>query len=507
VTTRRVVVSGGRLRRTVARIHGPARDRHGGRIHARLHGGTPLSTFLIRSGTLVCMDAAGTVLRGDLLVKDGVIAATGPAVRSALAGTTPDSEFDASGALVIPGLVHGHLHLCQTLFRGLAEENDLLRWLRERIWPLEAAHTASSVAASARLGLAELIAGGVTCINDMGTVRHTEAIAAVLEASGIRAVFGKALMDQGDGVPEALIDSPRAAIDEALALVKRFHGAAAGRLSVSLAPRFILSCSDGLWREAGELAASRGLLIHTHVAESPGEAHEVRAAVATTAARYFAARGVLGTGFVGAHGVWLDAHELGLLKGADAALVHCPGSNLKLGSGLAHVRSWRRAGLRCGLGSDGAACNNRLDSFHEMSLAALISRARGSASPAGADGAAAAAGPDSPLSAREVVALATSEGARALGMGDVTGVLEVGKQADLAVVDTTGPHHAPDPTRDPYATLVHAARAADVRLTMVAGRVLYRDGAWATLDPRAVQADARAELAGLLRRAGMVEVA
>jgi len=450
------------------------------------------------------MDAAGTVMRGDLLVRDGVIAAVGTSVPRVLAGATPDTEFDASGALVIPGFVHGHLHLCQTLFRGLAEQSDLLRWLRDRIWPLEAAHSASSVAASARLGLAELVAGGVTCINDMGTVRHTEVIGAVLEASGIRAVFGKALMDQGEGVPGALLDSPRAAIDEALALVKRFHGAAAGRLSVSLAPRFILSCSDGLWREVSAEAASRGLLVHTHIAESPGESHEVRAAVATTAARYFAARGVLGRGFVGAHGVWLDPHELGLMKHADAALVHCPGSNLKLGSGLAHVHAWRKAGIRCGIGSDGAACNNRLDSFHEMSLAALVSRARcvGSAAAAGGENE-----PEAPLSTREVVALATCDGARALGMGDVTGSLEAGKQADIAVVDATGPHHAPDPVRDPYATLVHAARTSDVRLTMVAGRVLYREGAWTTLDPRASQADGRAELAGLLRRATLVEVA
>ena len=450
------------------------------------------------------MDAAGTVMRGDLLVRDGVIAAVGASVPRVLAGATPEAEFDASGALVIPGFVHGHLHLCQTLFRGLAEQSDLLRWLRDRIWPLEAAHSAASVAASARLGLAELIAGGVTCINDMGTVRHTEVIGAVLEASGMRAVFGKALMDQGEGVPGALLDSPRAAIDEALALAKRFHGAAAGRLSVSLAPRFILSCSDGLWREVSAEAASRGLLVHTHIAESPGEAHEVRAAVATTAARYFAARAVLGKGFVGAHGVWLDPTELGLLKDADAALVHCPGSNLKLGSGLAHVRAWRRAGIRCGIGSDGAACNNRLDSFHEMSLAALVSRARSvgsAAAPAGENG------PDVPLTPREVVALATCDGARALGMGDVTGSLEAGKQADIAVVDATGPHHAPDPVRDPYATLVHAARTSDVRLTMVAGRVLYREGAWATLDPRSAQADGRAELAGLLRRATLVEVA
>src|SRR6185503_14717703 len=164
------------------------------------HGGTFLSTCLIHSGILVCMDAEGTVARGDLLVRDGVIAALGGGVPAALAqlpGGRAEAEVDASDAWVLPGFVHGHVHLCQTLFRGSAEQSDLLRWLRESIWPFEAAHDADSIAASARLGLAELIAGGVTCINDMGTVRHTETIGAVLEEVGIRAVFGKALMDQG----------------------------------------------------------------------------------------------------------------------------------------------------------------------------------------------------------------------------------------------------------------------------------------------------------------------
>ncbi|HUK64864.1 MAG TPA: amidohydrolase family protein, partial [Dongiaceae bacterium] len=316
-----------------------------------------MTTTLIHSGTLVCMDAAGTIARGDLLVRDGAIAAVGAAVPAAIAalpGRSADDSIDATGGFVLPGFVHAHLHLCQTLFRGLAEQSDLLHWLRERIWPLEAAHTESSIAASARLGACELIAGGVTCLNDMGTVHLTEVTAAVLEESGLRAVVGKALMDQGERVPPRLLESPRHAIDDALALAKRFGGAAAGRIRVSLAPRFILSCSEGLWRDVAEASRAQGLVIHTHIAESPTESREVEQAVRHTAARYFAAHGVLSERFVGAHGVWLEADELAALRRANAALVHCPGSNLKLGSGWARVRSWRDAGVRCGLGSDGA---------------------------------------------------------------------------------------------------------------------------------------------------------
>ena len=456
--------------------------------HARLQGGTRLSSLLIHSGTLVTMDAAFSVARGDLLARDGVIVALGDVSGplEALPGGRAEESFDAGGAFVLPGLIHGHLHLCQTLFRGLAEQADLLRWLRERIWPLEFAHTETSIAASARLGLAELIAGGVTCVNDMATVYNTDALAAELEASGIRAVFGKALMDRGEGVPAGMAQRPSAAIAEAEALGKRWHGAGAGRLRVSLAPRFILSCGESLWRDVTALSKERGWLIHTHIAESPKEGREVETVVKSTAARYFSTRGFLSERFVGAHGVWLEPDELALLKNADAALVHCPGSNMKLGSGLARVRAWRDLGIRCGLGSDGAACNNRLDTFHEMSLAAGISRALE---------------PERPLAARDVLALATRDGANALGLAGVTGSLEIGKQADVAVIRHDAAHHAPSPEADPYVTIVHSARAEDVRLTAVAGRILYRDGAWSTLDPERAVSDARMEAKAVVRRA------
>jgi len=457
--------------------HPPVPERKEARVLA--------ATVLIHSGTLVCMDADFRVLRGDLLVRDGRIVALGDDVPAALGGGAPDQRIDASGAFVLPGFVQGHLHLCQTLFRGLAEQADLLRWLRESIWPLEAAHEPASLAASARLGLAELLASGVTCINDMGTVRHTEVLGETIEASGIRALFGKALMDSGEGVPPALIDAPAAALDECRALARRFHGAGQGRLSVTLAPRFVLSCSAELWDGAAALAQSGGHVLHTHLAESPAEGREVERAVGASAARHFAARGVLSPRFVGAHGVWLDDEELGILKGHDAALVHCPGSNLKLGSGLAHVRAWCDAGIRRGLGCDGAACNNRLDALHEMALAGSVARARDAAHP---------------LTPREVVALATREGARALGLERVTGMLAPGLAADVVVLDGGGVHLGPEPEADPYVTIVHSSRATDVRMTMVDGRILYRDGQWGTIDPDAALREARQERRGLLRR-------
>jgi 5-methylthioadenosine/S-adenosylhomocysteine deaminase len=436
------------------------------------------------------MDPARRVERGDLLVRDGRIAAVGAAVPGELArlpGGRADESFDATGCLVLPGFVQGHVHLCQTLFRGLAEQSDLMPWLRDSIWPLEHAHTAESVAASARLGACELIAGGVTCVNDMGTVRHTEVTAAVLEQSGLRATVGKALMDQADGAPDGMLEPARACMDGALALADAWHGAGGGRIRVSLAPRFILSCSESLWRDVAAASRERGLLVHTHIAESPAEGRAVEAAVHATATRYFERHGLLDERFVGAHGVWMEPDELGFMRDRRAALVHCPGSNLKLGSGLASVRAWLDHGIRCGIGSDGAPCNNRLDTFAEMSLAAGISRV---------------VAPERPLAAREVVELATCRGAEALGLGGETGSLEPGKQADVAVLAVSDLRHGPNAGADPYTTIVHAMTAADARLTVVAGRVLYRDGAWTTLDAGRVGAEAREQARALRLRAG-----
>jgi cytosine/adenosine deaminase-related metal-dependent hydrolase len=272
----------------------------------------------------------------------------------------------------------------------------------------------------------------------------------------------------------------------ALAVADRWHGKENGRLRVSLAPRFILSCSEKLWTDVRDASAERGLLVHTHIAEAPTEGAEVKGAVGSHAAPYFAKHGVLSERFVGAHGVWLDDGELDLVRNANAALVHCPGSNLKLGSGLADVMAWREKGIRCGLGSDGAACNNRLDTFFEMGLAGGISRVKRR---------------ESPMAARDVLALATIDGARTLGIADVTGSLEVGKQADLAVTDIEGPYSAPFAAEDPYTALVFGACQRDVILTVVAGRVLYEREAWPTLDPNRTNFEARTEAMQLVSRA------
>src|SRR5438128_2456663 len=182
-------------------------------------------SILIKNSTLVTMNQKGSVVRGDLLVRDGRIARIAEKIDE-----TADEIIDASGCAVLPGFVQTHVHLCQTLFRGAADDLALIDWLKKRVWPMEAAHTPESIRASAQLGIAELIKGGTTCALTMETVRHTEEVLRVVEGSGFRANVGKCMMDKGDDVPAALREETRACIDESLQLIDKWHGKNDGRI-------------------------------------------------------------------------------------------------------------------------------------------------------------------------------------------------------------------------------------------------------------------------------------
>src|ERR1051326_2005682 len=202
-----------------------------------------MSSLLIKNGTLVTLDEANRIIRGDLLIAHGRIVALGETEQSA------DVVIDASQCAVIPGFVQTHIHLCQTLFRGAADDLALIDWLKKRVWPMEAAHTADSVRASAPHRIAELIKGGTTCALTMETVRHTEEVLRVVEETGFRATVGKCMMDKGDDVPAQLHEETRTSIDESLDLMEKWHGQAEGRVHCCFAPRFAISCTRELLSE------------------------------------------------------------------------------------------------------------------------------------------------------------------------------------------------------------------------------------------------------------------
>ncbi len=441
----------------------------------------PATSTLIRNATILTMNDRLDIVEGAVGVVGGRIVSVGPEPPG------PWSQvIDAAGAYLLPGFVQTHIHLCQTLFRGYADDMPLLEWLKRRVWPMEAAHTPATLRAAARLGAAELLLSGTTTALTMETVHDTEAVFEALETIGLRATIGKCMMDGDDEVPRQLQEETKQSIDDSVALRRRWDGAAGGRLRAAFAPRFAVSCSRDLLEAVGALSAESGALVHTHASESREELEVVRRlSGGQSNLEYLAATGLASSRLCAAHCVWVTDDEQALMAERDVKVMHCPGSNLKLGSGLAPVVEMRRRGISVSLGADGAACNNRLDMFDEMRLAATLQAVR--------------IGPGA-LTAREVLWMATREGARALGLEAEIGSIENGKKADVIVVSRQPVHVAPDP--DPWSTLVYACRGTDVTLTMIDGQILARDGSLTVADGVEIAAEAREAAGQLAARAG-----
>jgi len=440
-----------------------------------------MSSVLIRGGTVLTMNDALDVVVGDVSIRDGKIAAVG-----AGADRVHDTIIDAAGAIVLPGFIQTHVHFCQTLFRGFADDRRLIDWLRQRVWPMEAAHTPGSLRASARLSAYELLTTGTTTALTMETVHDTDVVFEAVAESGLRATIGKCMMDADSQVPARLIEETRASIDESASLHRAWHGQAGGRIRAAFAPRFALSCSRALLEAVASLSAEANAIVHTHASEQQAEIALVESLTGRRNIQYFEDLGLTSSRLCLAHCVWVDEHERRLLADRAVKVLHCPGSNLKLGSGIAPVPELRALGISVSLGADGAACNNRLDMFEEMRLAAIIQSAR--------------LGPGA-LTAKDVVWMATREGARALGLDAEIGSLEPGKRADVIVVDIGRPHAVPG--SDPYSTLAYASRGTDVKATIVDGEVLVRDFQAVRFDPAEIADTARREACQLAVRAGI----
>ena len=435
-------------------------------------------SLLVRNATILTMNDALEIISGDVLVRDGRIAAIGDAT-----DVRADRVIEAGGNFLLPGFVQTHIHLCQTLFRGYADDLALLDWLKLRIWPMEAAHTPHSLAASARLAAAELLLGGTTTVLTMETVHDTDAVFAALEPMGLRAVIGKCMMDADHSVPARLIEDTARSIDESLALARRWHGKANGRLRAAFAPRFAPTCSRELLEAVASLSQQHDLLVHTHASENRDEITVVAKLTGTSNIRYLERVGLTTHRLCLAHCVWADEGEQDVMAERAVKVLHCPGSNLKLASGIAPVVEMRRRGISVSLGADGAACNNELDMFKEMRLAAGLQAIRHGA---GA------------LNARDVLQMATREGARALGLEHEIGSIEVGKRADFMIINRDRPHLVTCP--DPISAVVYAARPSDVQTTVVDGRVLVDGFALVAVDQPGLLAEATAEARALAAR-------
>ena len=429
------------------------------------------------------MNDAYDVVHGDVSIRDGRIVGLASSVDE-----RHDSVIDACGGYVLPGFVQTHLHLCQTLFRSYADDLPLMDWLRRRVWLMEAAHTPRSLRAAARLATVELLTSGTTSVLTMETVHDTDVVFEAAAESGIRATIGKCLMDAAAaGTPARLHQTTRSALDESSALRDRWNGAGDGRLRAAFAPRFAVSCSRELLEAVATLSGETRTIVHTHASESQDEIVLVREiSGGLSNVEYFAALRLASPRLCLAHCVWVDDREQTLLADHDVKVTHCPSSNLKLGSGIAPIVELRKKGVTVSLGADGAACNNRLDMFEEMRLAALLQATRR------APGA---------LTAQQVLTMATRNGAKALGLEAEVGSIELGKRADVIVIDTSRPHLIP--ADNVYSTIVYAARGSDVRTTVVGGDVIVDDFRAKRVDLEELRATAEAEAQALARRAGL----
>ncbi|HYN26248.1 MAG TPA: amidohydrolase family protein, partial [Pyrinomonadaceae bacterium] len=328
------------------------------------------------------------------------------------------------------------------------------------------------------------IKGGTTCALTMETVNHTEAVFQVVEETGYRATVGKCMMDKGEEVPAALHEDTEASVEESLALLEKWHGKADGRIRFCFAPRFAVSCTPELLSNVARLAHERGVMVHTHASENRHECELVEQATGLRNIPYLDSLGLTGQHVALAHCIHVDDDEIAILKRTNTNVVHCPSSNLKLGSGIAPVKRMLEEGISVSLGADGAACNNRLDMFTEMRTAALLQKALH--------------GPEV-LPAKRALRMATIDGARALSLGNEIGSLEVGKRADVIVVKMDSLHSTPHQP-DLASAITYSAQLSDVETVVIDGQLVMREGKLLTVDEPSVVNEANREAELLMNR-------
>jgi 5-methylthioadenosine/S-adenosylhomocysteine deaminase len=421
----------------------------------------------IDAAWIVPVDPAGTLTGHALIVDDGRIAALLP---SAAADTqfAPRERVTLPHHVVVPGFVNAHTHSAMTLMRGIADDVPLQRWLQDHIWPREARFVSPEfVYDGTLLACAEMLRGGITTCNDM--YFYPGDAARAYEETGMRALIGLPILD----FPTAYAADAEAYL--ARGLEARDAWKHVPHLAFSLAPHAPYTVGDATFGKVVTYARQVDVPIQTHLAETQQEVDDARAATGTSTLARLDTLGATGPNFVAVHAVHVDDRDIATLVRHGCHVVHCPASNMKLASGVAPVTRMIHAGVNVALGTDGAASNNRLDIFSEMRLASLLAKVSTS------DAAA--------LPAATALAMATRNGARALGFEDVTGSLVTGKDADVVAIDLGG--IATQPVFDPVSHLVNTAERNDVTDVWVRGRRMLADRALIGIDTASILARTR----------------
>lgn len=408
-----------------------------------------------------------------IVVRDGLVEAVTSADDAG--GLAARERIDARGQVAMPGLVNCHTHAPMVALRGVAEDLPTEEWFNDVVWPIESNLTEKDVELGARLACAEMIRGGVTCFADHYFAM--DAVAAVVDECGMRAHLGEAFFSS---------QGPQGR-EKSLEFALRHRGGASGRITTTLAPHAPYTVDDADLAATAALAREHGLPVHIHAAENRDQADTSLARHGRTPIDVLAATGLLDTDLLIAHGTGILDRDLPVLEraGGRIAVASAPRGYLKFAwPDTTPVRALYDIGVPVGLATDGAASNNSLDVWESMALTALIQKST--------------QGDPRWLTSRQALHHATLQSARAVGLGDELGSIAPGRRADIVLVDLTGPHT--QPVHDLAATLVHSARSADVRTTIVDGRVLMRDRELLTLDVAAVVGELGERLPALLDR-------
>lgn len=354
--------------------------------------------------------------------------------------------------ILIPGLINLHTHAAMSLMRGIADDLHLMDWLEKHIWPAESAHVSHQfVYDGTRLACAEMLRGGITYFNDM--YFYPEAAAMAVDETGIRAMLGITTLE----FPTTYANDAEDYISKGLAVRERWLNHS--RIGFCIAPHAPYTVSDRTFERCLILSEQLNLPVHCHIHETKNEIEESRKTCQQSPLERLTKLGLTGPSFIGVHAVHMTDKELVECANQGLHIAHCPTSNLKLASGFAPVAKMQKLGINVGLGTDGAASNNRLDLFAEMRLAALLGKG--------------ISGDASALSAHQVLRMATLNGANALGMGDKTGSITPGKQADLCAVSLRGINNKP--CYDPLSHLIYVSGRDDVSHVWVAGNCCVKD--------------------------------
>jgi 5-methylthioadenosine/S-adenosylhomocysteine deaminase len=434
-------------------------------------------SLIVTGGTVVTVDSAARVLSPGAVAIDG---------RDIVAVDTPDAvaaqfearaTIDATGHVVLPGLVNTHTHAPMVLYRGLADDLALMEWLQKYIFPAEASTvTPEFVRAGTRLAALEMIQSGTTTYADM--YYFEEEIAKATKEAGLRGVLGQTIIQ----FPVADARSPAEGLARAEAFIRQFAGD--DLIVPAIAPHAMYTLDRKTLQGVRALADRERAPVLIHLAETAEEGKNSRRQHGVSPTRYLESIRFWGPRTIAAHGVWLSPADMAILARRHVGVSHNPESNMKLASGSARVVAMRAAGVAVGLGTDGAASNNDLDMFEAMRQAAFLAKLQTMDPRA--------------VPARTALEMATIGGARVLGMDAQIGSLETGKRADLIVVSTGAARQVP--MYDPLSHLVYVTRGDDVRTTIVNGRVLMRDRQVLTLSEPDVLAEART-LAGKVKEA------